>query len=39
MSVEYLAAQLAYRNWQKAGRPKGGWEVFWDEAERELGLA
>lgn len=31
-----LIAELMLRKWERAGQPRGQWEVYWLEAEQEL---
>jgi hypothetical protein len=33
---ETLIAELTLRKWERAGQPRGQWEVYWVEAEQEL---
>jgi hypothetical protein len=33
---DMLIAELTLRKWERAGMPRGQWEIFWIEAEQEL---
>jgi hypothetical protein len=31
-----LIAELTLHKWERAGMPRGKWEIFWIEAEQEV---